>query len=155
MPAPRSSRLYLPALAGLYESLWDWVWLVLRVAVGLIFAAHGLWKLGYLGGPGIAGVIGFFDKVGYTPGSLWAPTVAGVEIVCGILIAIGFLTRPAALIALIEMLFVVHYHSRVGFWHNLPGAGIEYPLMWSFALLYFTIRGGGAMSVDSKMQKEV
>ncbi|MCC6948490.1 MAG: DoxX family protein [Bradyrhizobiaceae bacterium] len=148
------SRLYIPGLSGLYDSLSDWAWLILRVAAGLILAAHGAWKFGYLGGPGLNGVIGFFDKVGYSPGSIWAPTLATFEVVGGILLAIGLLTRPVALIGLIQMLLVAYYHSRFGFWHNVQGGGVEYPLMWAAVMLFFLIRGAGPMSVDARMSKE-
>ena len=154
MPAPRSTRLYVPALAGLYESLWEWAWLVLRLASGLLLAAHGLWKFGYLGGPGLTGVAGFFDKTGYAPGSVWAPTLATFEVIGGLLLAIGLFTRPVALIGLIQMLLVIQYHTRFGFWHNVQGAGVEYPIMWAAIMLLFVIRGGGGMSVDGRMNKE-
>ena len=152
--SPKSSRLYVPALAGLYELLWEWVWVVLRVGSGLLLAAHGLWKLGYLGGPGLTGVTGFLDKTGYSPGSFWAPTLATFEIVGGVLLAIGLFTRPVAVIGLIEMLLVTHFHSRFGFWFSVQGGGIEYPLMWAAVMLLFAIRGGGSMSVDARMGKE-
>jgi putative oxidoreductase len=145
----------MPALGGLYESLWDWAWVLLRAVTGLLLLAHGLWKFGYLGGPGLTGVAGFFDKVGYSPGSFWAPTLATFEVVGGILLAIGLFTRPVALIGLIQMLLVVSFHWRFGFWHNAQGAGIEYPLMWAVVMLFFFIRGGGPLSVDSRMGKEI
>lgn len=148
------SRLYIPALGGIYGGLWDLVWLLLRLVTGLLFAAHGFWKLGYLGGPGMTGIIGYFDRIGYSPGSFWGPTVATIEIVGGLLLAVGLLTRPAALVAFIEMVLVTYFHTRFGFWHVVQGGGVEYPLMWSLVLLYFVIRGGGAWSVDAKMRKE-
>jgi putative oxidoreductase len=149
------SRLHVPALGGLYESLWDWAWLALRLVAGLLLVAHGLWKFGYVGGPGLTGVAGFFDKVGYSPGSFWAPTLATFEVIGGLLLAVGLFTRPVALIGLIQMLLVVSFHWRFGFWHNAQGAGIEYPLMWAVLMLFFFIRGGGPMSLDSRMGKEV
>lgn len=152
--SPKPSRLYVPLLAGLYESLWEWVSVILRLASGLMLAAHGVWKLGYLGGPGLTGVTGFLEKSGYSPGSFWAPALATFEIVGGLLLAVGLFTRPVALLALVELLFVAHYHSRFGFWHNVQGGGIEYPLMWAIVLLLFVIRGGGPMSVDARMRKE-
>jgi putative oxidoreductase len=152
--SPKSSRLYVPALAGLYESLWEWVWLLLRLASGLMLAAHGLWKLGYLGGPGLAGVTGFLDKTGYAPGSFWAPALATFEIVGGLLLAIGLFTRPVALIGLIQMLFIAHFHTRFGYWFSVQGGGVEFPLMWAVVMLLFAIRGAGPMSVDARMGKE-
>lgn len=45
-----------------------WVTLPLRIALGLIFMAHGGQKLfGWFGGPGLQGTSGFFQQMGFTP----------------------------------------------------------------------------------------
>lgn len=149
-----TERFYIPALGGLYRSLWKWAELILRLATGLILVPHGFWKMGYLSGPGLTGVAKFLEKFGYAPGAFWAPVLTGVEIVGGILIAIGLFTRPVALIAFIEMLFIIQYHSRYGWFFNVQGGGMEYAVLWAAALLYFVIRGGGEWSVDAGMRKE-
>jgi len=149
-----SGRLYFPALGALYQPLWKLVELILRLAAGLILVPHGFWKLGYLGGPGLTGVGKFLDKFGYSPGGFWASVLTTVEIAGGILIAIGLFTRPVALIAFIEMVLIVQYHSRYGWFFNVQGGGMEYAVLWAAVLLYFVIRGGGEWSVDARMRKE-
>jgi putative oxidoreductase len=145
------SRLYIPALGGLYDSLWDIVWLLLRLAAGLIVVPHGMQKLfGMFGGGGLAGTAAFFDKIGYSPGSFWAPVVGCVEFFGGLLLAIGLFTRPAAALLAIQFVFVTYFHASRGFF----APGIEFPLLWLTVFVFFMIRGGGAMSVDSKMSKE-
>jgi len=145
------SRLYIPALGGLYESLWDIVWLLLRLAAGLIVVPHGMQKLfGMFGGGGLTGTAAFFDKIGYSPGNIWAPVVGSVEFFGGLLVAIGLFTRPAAALLAIQFIFVSHFHLARGFF----APGIEFPLLWLTVFVFFMIRGGGAMSVDSKMSKE-
>jgi putative oxidoreductase len=124
-----SERLYFPALGGFYQSLWKLVELILRLATGLLLVPHGFWKLGYVGGPGLTGVEKFLEKFGYSPGAFWAPALTTVEIAGGILIAIGLFTRPVALIAFIEMLFIVQYHSRYGWFFSIPGGGMEYAVL--------------------------
>lgn len=151
---PKSTRLYVPALAGVYDSTWRFAELVLRLAAGLMFLPHALWKVGYFSGPGLPGFIKFFDKVGYSPGAFWGPTILGIEIVGGVLLAIGLFTRPIALILFIEMLVITHFHWPRGFFFNAQGGGYEYPMMWAAVLLYFVIRGGGDWSVDAKLKKE-
>jgi putative oxidoreductase len=148
------SRLYIPALGGIYDSLWNFVELILRVGAGLLLVPHGLWKLGYLGGPGLTGVGGFLGKFGYVPSAFWAIVLTIVEIIGGILLTIGLFTRPVALIALIEMLFIIQYHWRYGWFFNVQGGGMEFAVLWAAALLYFAIRGGGSTSVDARMSKE-
>ena len=45
--------------------------LVLRVALGLILAAHGAQKLfGWFGGYGLAGTGGYFESIGFRPGKV-------------------------------------------------------------------------------------
>ena len=145
------SRLYIPALAGLYDSLWDIVWLLLRLAAGLIVVPHGMQKLfGMFGGGGIAGTGAFFDKIGYSPGSTLALLVGCTEFIGGILLAIGLFTRPAALALAIHFVFVTHFHLARGFFNP----GIEFPLLWLTIFVFFAIRGGGPLSVDSRMSKE-
>ena len=70
----------------------EWLWrLVVRLSVGIEFFGSGLGKLGKL-----PGFIQYFRSLGIPFPELQAPFVAGVEFVCGALIVVGLLTRPAA-----------------------------------------------------------
>jgi putative oxidoreductase len=84
----------------------------------------------------------------------WAYVVGGVEFVCGICLAIGFLTRlVAAPIIGFLLIAIVTYHWQFGFaWEN---RGIEYPLFWAIVVFHFLIRGGGPCSLDALMGREV
>ncbi len=91
--------------------------------------------------------------MGFEPGWLVGPLVGGVEFFGGILIAIGFITRPAAVAATI-LLFVaaMTVHLPNGFfWGN---NGYEDPLLWAILCAAIAIRGAGALSVDRAMGKE-
>lgn len=145
------SRLYIPALSGLYDSLWDIVWLLLRLAAGLIVVPHGMQKLfGMFGGAGLAGAGAFFDKIGYSPGYYVALLTGSAEFFGGLLVAIGLFTRPAAAVLAIHFIFVTHFHLARGFFNP----GIEFPLLWLTVFVFFMIRGGGPLSVDARMSKE-
>jgi putative oxidoreductase len=81
-------------VARLYDRLGqlEWLWrLVVRVSLGIEFFGSGLGKLGKL-----SGLIEFFRKLGIPFPEVQAPFVAGVEFVCGALLVVGLLTRPAA-----------------------------------------------------------
>jgi putative oxidoreductase len=146
-------RYYVPALGSLYDSLSDVAWLIFRLAVGLNLVPHGVQKaFGWLGGPGMGGMIGMFEKMGYTAPTLMAWLVMLTELVGGILIAVGFLTRPAALALLIFMINAVMVHLPKGFFWT--EGGYEYPVMWGAAALLLLIRGGGPLSVDRALGKE-
>ena len=147
------SRLYIPGLGGLYESLWDIVWLLLRLAAGLIVVPHGMQKLfGMFGGGGLTGTAAFFDKIGYSPGSVWAPVVGCVEFFGGLLLAIGLFTRPVAFILAGEMAVAYFYaHAHKGFWPVDNGG--ELAAICCFVYLFLAAAGPGAWSVDGRIAR--
>ena len=52
--------------------------LIIRLVIGLVMAAHGTQKLfGWFGGYGIAGTGGFFESLGFRPGKLFAAAAGG------------------------------------------------------------------------------
>ena len=72
--------------------------LLLRLVVGLTFAAHGAQKLfGWFGGGGPAGTAGFFGFVGYRWPAVMAVLAGLSELGGGLLFAAGLLTPLAAL----------------------------------------------------------
>jgi putative oxidoreductase len=149
----QGSRLLVPALGRIYVGLADGAWLLLRLVVGLNFVPHGMQKaFGAFGGPGMEGFAGSLAKLGYSAPTLLAWLVMLTELVGGVLIALGFLTRPAALAVVIFMGVAVMQHFGRGFFWN--AGGFEYPLMWGIAALFFLIRGGGPYSVDRAVGKE-
>src|SRR5204863_4788224 len=71
--------------------------LVMRVIVGVIFAAHGAQKLfGAFGGPGLAAIVGMMGPVGYL--------VAVGEFFGGLGLVVGFLCRFSAASLIVIML---------------------------------------------------
>ena len=71
---------------------------VLRIFVGIIFAAHGSQKLfGWFGGNGLAGTAQWMESIGLAPGVLMALLSGGTEFFGGLALIIGLLARPAAL----------------------------------------------------------
>jgi putative oxidoreductase len=156
MPAPTSSRLYLPALGGLYESwapLAEWL---LRGGLGIILIVHGLQKFfGILGGGGMTPFIGLLAKFGYPAPDALGYFLATLELIGGFLLVIGFLTRPVAFLLTIFMIFGVHYTASTGghpfVWFR---GGSEYALLIGLVAFYILINGAGPWSVDSKMKKE-
>ena len=148
-----ASRLYIPAFGPLYARLADLAWLLLRLVVGLTLVPHGMQKaFGAFGGPGMTGMAGALGKMGYPAPTLFAWLIMLTELVGGILIAIGFLTRPAAAALLVFMAMAVATHMPKGFFWT--AGGFEYPLMWGVAALFFLVRGGGPYSVDRALGKE-
>jgi putative oxidoreductase len=122
--------------------------LVLRLVVGLAFAAHGAQKLfGAFGGAGIDGTGAFFEQVGLRPGRLHALAAGVCEFGGGALIAVGLLT-PFAAAALIAVMTaaVLTVHARNGFF--VANNGFEYNLTLAAALFALAGVGAGRWSLD-------
>lgn len=123
--------------------------LVLRVVLGVIFAAHGAQKLfGSFGGPGLEGTAGFHGQLGIKPPYLMAVLAGLAEFAGGILIAVGFLT-PLAAVALILTMAVAVFtvHLKNGFF-SMNG-GYEFNLALAGMALTLLITGAGTLSLDA------
>lgn len=151
--SPRPRRI-VPLLDPLYESLSPLAMPMIRLTAGLLLLPHGCQKLfGWFGGKGMQATAQYFAAAGFEPGYFWALLVALTEVVGGLCLALGFLTRPAAAaIAIFMAVAVIETHWPNGlFWTN---KGFEYPLMWGVVALAFVILGGGRYSVDAKIGRE-
>jgi putative oxidoreductase len=129
----------------------SWAPLPLRLVMAAVFIAHGAGKVfGTLGGPGLrAFTTGPMAQTPWPfmrPAWLWLGAAAIAELVGGILILIGFLTRVGAFLILCTMLTaVIGVHWKGGFF---APAGIEYPVTLAAICLALLITGGGVASVD-------
>lgn len=114
---------------------------ILRIVAGIMFAMHGSQKL--FGWPGDGNTVELASMMG----------VAGIiELVGGIMIAIGFLTSWAAFIASGQMavaFFMAHFPQD---WNPLVNQG-ETALLYCFLFLYMAARGSGIWSVDAAMNR--
>ena len=143
-------RLFIPALAGLYDRLSGLAYPLVRVVVGLWLMPHGAQKL--FGG-NAEGMARYFAKIGLEPPLPFVYAAGSVEFFGGFLLVIGLLTRPAA-VAVFVLLFVavVKVHMANGFF--VTNGGYEYAMMWMFLSLAVAIRGGGPFSFDARLGKE-
>ena len=113
------------------------IFLVLRVVAGLVFAIHGADKFGLLGGPA---------KTGNT----LMLAAAIIELVGGVMIALGFFGDFAAFIASGEMAVAywkAHAMGEEG-WINPVANGGENAVLYCFLFLYIAARGTGPYSLD-------
>jgi len=120
-------------LLGNYSSH---LYAILRIVSGLLFAMHGSQKL--FGWPGDKPPVEIASLMGF----------AGiVELVCGLLIAIGLLTSWAAFIASGQMAvaYFMAHASREAF--PILNQG-EPAMLFCFIFLYFAAQGSGIWSVD-------
>ncbi|MGO2286506.1 DoxX family protein [Pseudomonas lundensis] len=121
---------------------------VLRVLVGIIFAAHGSQKLfGWFGGGDLAGTAQWMESIGLAPGTLMALLSGGTEFFGGLALIIGLLARPAALgltFTLLVAIFTVHISNGLFMANN----GYEFALALLGGTLAVLIEGAGKLSLD-------
>ena len=152
--AETASRLYVPALAGIYGAANAYAEPILRIGLGAVLIPHGLQKLfGAFGGMGLTNNAALFERLGYTPGMFWGTLVGCTELVGGILLVFGLFTRFAAAAVLIFMIVAVKFTSAKGFFWS--AGGYEYPLLIGLCALFFLIRGGGQCSLDRMIGRDI
>ncbi|MDI3282505.1 DoxX family protein [Polyangium sp. 15x6] len=121
--------------------------LLIRLATGLLLAAHGLSKL--TAGP--AGLAGGLAAMGFPAPTLlaWCATLA--EFLGGICVMLGLLTRPAAAVVAFNMVVAwasMHMADAAHF-GSAKGGAFEYPFLLSILGLALAITGGGRYSLDA------
>jgi putative oxidoreductase len=140
--------------------------LILRLAVGIVSVAHGAHTLfGSLGGPGTGMGLGGLDEAAARyaavglPGFLMAVLVGGAELIGGLLIAVGFMTRwAAAALAGLTLILAWKTHLPWGFFMNWiaepgRGHGVEFSLLQLGAYICLALIGGGDWSLEGRRAK--
>jgi len=121
--------------------------LIPRIIVGLVFLSEGIQKFLL---PEIVGV-GRFTKIGFENPEFWAYFVASFEIVCGILLLTGLLTRLAA-IPLLTIMATALISTKIpillneGFWFMAHAARTDFAM--AMLLIFLLINGAGKWSAD-------
>jgi putative oxidoreductase len=125
--------------------------LIARAVIGLGIAAHGSQKLfGWFGGGGPAGHTGFFERLGFEPGSFFA-TVAGLaEFGGGLLLALGLLgpVGPSLIVA-VMLTAILAVHLPHGFFTS--NHGMELPLLYAVGASVMAVAGPGRFSLDGAL----
>ena len=117
---------------------------ILRIVVGFLFAAHGWQKYNEWT---IAGTTAAFGDMGIPMAEIAAPVIATLELVGGIALILGLLTRPIAILLTLDMLgalVLVHISAGVFVANN----GYELVLLLGAAALALALVGPGRASAD-------
>lgn len=137
-----------------------WSSLILRVMLGVVIFPHGAQKLlGWYGGFGFSGTMGFFTEQMHIP-ALFAFLVIIGESLGALGLIIGFLTRIAAFgvtCIMIGAIWMVHWQN--GFFMNWfgkqEGEGYEYHLLVIAMSVALMITGSGRWSIDKEIEKRL
>lgn len=144
----------------LFETDEAWTGLILRVMLGVVMFPHGAQKLlGWYGGFGFAGTLGFFTEQMHLPWLVALLVIIG-ESFGSLGLFLGLLTRfTAASMALIMVGAIGLVHWPNGFFMNWSGKqageGFEYHLLVIAICAALVITGAGKWSVDSVIAKEL
>jgi putative oxidoreductase len=132
--------------------------LLLRLTLGAVFFPHGAQKvLGWFGGHGFNGTMGFFTGTLHIP-ALFAFLAIAAEFAGSIALIVGLGTRVAALgIASTMVVAIAMVHAQFGFFMNWAGVqkgeGYEYHLLAIGIALALMLCGGGKWSLDAAISR--
>ena len=123
---------------------------LVRLAVGAVFLSEGVQKFLF---PAELGA-GRFAKIGIPAPEVLAPFVGVVEVVCGLLILAGLLTRLAAVPLIVDMLVAVSTTKipmllKSGFWAAAHEARVDFAML--LCLLFLLAAGAGPWSADARL----
>ena len=120
---------------------------ILRVALGAVFLAHGWQKFFQFTIPGAQGA---FGTMGVPAAEIAAPVVASLELVGGAALILGFVTRIVAALLAVQMLAaLVLVHLPAGMFADK--GGIEFVLVLAAGAAALALVGPGRVSVDGKL----
>jgi putative oxidoreductase len=134
--------------------------LVLRLVLGAVFFSHGAqMALGWFGGYGFSGTMGFFTGTLHIPAPL-ALLVIATQFVGAIALILGLFTRLAALgIAANMLVAVAMVHAQFGWFMNWfgkqKGEGFEYHLLAIAIAAVLILRGGGKWAADKAIENSL
>ena len=140
-------------LANLLQTSGDPVLAVARVALGIVMFPHGAQKLlGWLGGYGYRGTMGYFTKnLGIPP--LFGMLAIGAEFFGSLALILGLGGRVAALgILAVMTVAALRVHVPAGFFMNWggqkQGEGYEFHILAAILALVILVHGSGPWSLD-------
>jgi len=133
---------------------------LLRLTLGIVFFPHGAQKvLGWFGGYGFSGTMGFFTNMMHIP-ALFAALAIAAEFLGALGLIFGAFTRIAAAGIVANMLVAIAMvHIKFGFfmnWYgNQKGEGIEYHILVIGIALALIFTGGGNWSMDQAIARKL
>jgi len=142
------TKLIIPGLGGIYDALGPLSYAVARFVLGGIIMVHGYAKLFGGAAPIVANQL--LAPMGFPAPLAWAYFIGILEFFGCAALAVGFLTRPIALMLTVEMAIVT-------FFIQLPqgyNEYLEYTLILLVLSAVYAANGGGRYSLDHLIGRE-
>jgi uncharacterized membrane protein YphA (DoxX/SURF4 family) len=122
--------------------------------VGAVFLSEGIQKFLF---PELLGS-GRFEQIGFPFPDFFGPFVGTFEVLCGILLLAGLLTRLAAIPTLIIMVVAIlttkaEVLQEKGFWEMMHGSRTDWSML--LGIIFLILTGGGKGSVDRLWAKSI
>jgi putative oxidoreductase len=133
-----------------------WGIALVRVVLGIVFLVHGWEKL--FGDAGVTGFAAMLGMEGFPAAGVLAWGVTLVELLGGLLLLMGWLTRWVAAVLFLEMLVALFaVHVEYGFFVFRPAGewGYEYNLVLLAGLGCLVLAGGGKLAMDDWIVRRV
>jgi putative oxidoreductase len=129
--------------------------LPLRLIAGLIFTAHGAQKLfAWFGGYGLEGTGQWMESIGLAPGYLMALMAGSAEFFGGLLLIVGFLTRPTSFVLAITMIVAI-FSVHIGNGLFMASNGYEFALALFAMSVSLMFSGAGKLSLDNAVAQRL
>lgn len=144
----------------LFQTDTEWTGLILRLTLGLVIFPHGAQKLlGWFGGFGFSGTMGFFTDTLQLPWLVALLVIVG-ESFGSVALMLGLLTRFTAASYIVIMLGAITMaHLPYGFFMNWfgkqQGEGFEYHLLVIGIALALLVTGAGRWSADREIAEKL
>jgi putative oxidoreductase len=124
--------------------------LVVRFLVGGVFLLEGMKKFLFVEQWGA----GRFARIGIPSPQILGPFVGTVEIVCGLLLLAGLLTRIASIFLIVDISVAIASTKipillKSGFWPMEAEARTDYSML--MGLVFLLIVGAGTWSLDARL----
>lgn len=120
---------------------------ILRLALGVVFFAHGWQKIFEYTVPGTQAA---FSEMGVPAAQLVAPAVGFLELLGGAALILGILVRPVAALLTLNMLgalFLVHAPAGL----FAEQGGYEFVLVLAAGAAALAVGGAGRLSLDARI----
>lgn len=149
MSSTKPTTYFIPVLGSFYPKLEDVAYALVRAITGAALVVHGFGKI-----QNPTGAAGMVESIGLFPGpaAWWSVALSCTEFFGGILLVLGLLTRPAAAAAAFVLATTIYVHGLV--WAQ-GWDGAEKSILWTAILLFLVVQGGGRLSADRLIGKEV